>query len=67
MISQAQKADLIATIRKHNPGSKLADELEKQPLEFVEAYLADFAERNASGLARVRAGEDPRIVAGVRA
>lgn len=65
MITQAQKADLIATIRRCNPGSRLADELEKLPLAAVSAYLADFGRRNASSLARVRAGEDPRKVAGL--
>jgi hypothetical protein len=63
MISQSQKADLIATIRKHNPGSALAAALEPLPLSAVEAYLADFAKCHAPQIARVRAGEDPRKVA----
>jgi DNA-binding IscR family transcriptional regulator len=51
-VSEEQRASLLRTIRQHNPGSALADELERLSLGEVTAYLADFAKRHPQGARR---------------
>lgn len=54
-MTPALKASLLATLRAKGP-SKLADELEKLPLWAVQAYLDDFAKRQAPAMRAIREG-----------